>query len=129
MQITAEYTAEREQFGIKIATFQAVGQRAANCYIDVQCLSMAVQQAVSLLDQQGDASDAVRVAKVWAGDVCHRVSHAAQHLHGGVGVDRDYHLWRYCLWAKKVELLMGSSVEQLSAIGAGLAEKWLAEVG
>jgi alkylation response protein AidB-like acyl-CoA dehydrogenase len=32
-RMTAEYTAEREQFGVKIATFQAVGQRAANCYI------------------------------------------------------------------------------------------------
>ena len=129
MQITAQYTAEREQFGVKIATFQAVGQRAANCYIDVQCLQMAVMQAVSLLDREEDATAAVRVAKVWAGDTCHRVSHAAQHLHGGMGVDRDYHLWRYCLWSKKVELLMGSNAEQLSLIGESLAERWLAEVG
>ena len=127
-KMTAEYTAEREQFGVKIATFQAVGQRAANCYIDVQCLSVAVMQAVSLLARETDATDAVRVAKVWAGDACHRISYAAQHMHGGMGVDRDYHLWRYCLWAKKVEMLMGSSVEQLQAIGSDLAEKWLAEL-
>ncbi len=129
LRITAGYTAEREQFGVKIATFQAVGHRAANCYIDVQCLSMAVMQAVSLLAQEADAADEVCVAKVWAGDACHRVSYSAQHMHGGMGVDRDYHLWRYCLWAKKVELLMGSNVEQLEALGASLAKRWLAKVG
>jgi alkylation response protein AidB-like acyl-CoA dehydrogenase len=124
--MTAEYTAEREQFGVKIATFQAVGQRAANCYIDVQCLRLLTQQAASLLHGERDASDEVTIAKIWAGDVLHRVSHAAQHLHGGIGVDRDYLLFRYCLWAKQLELTLGSSAERLAQLGERIAAEYRA---
>ena len=126
-RMTAEYTAEREQFGVKIATFQAVGQRAANCYIDLQCLRLVTQQAVSLLDAEREASDEVAIAKIWAGDVSHRVSHAAQHLHGGIGVDRDYPLFRYCLWAKQLELTLGSSNQLLSWLGERVAAEFRAD--
>ena len=50
------------------------------------------------------AETEVAVAKFWAAEGGTRVVHAAQHLHGGVGVDRDYPLHRYFLWAKQLEL-------------------------
>lgn len=123
-RMTAEYTAEREQFGVKIATFQAVGQRAANCYIDTECLRVVSQQAISLLNEGREADDEVTIAKIWAGDVAHRVSHAAQHLHGGIGVDRDYPLFRYCLWAKQLELSMGSSAQLTAKLGEEIAREF-----
>jgi alkylation response protein AidB-like acyl-CoA dehydrogenase len=123
-RMTAAYTAEREQFGVKIATFQAVGQRAANCYIDMQCLRLTTQQAVSLLSAGRDARDEVMIAKVWAGDALHRISHAAQHLHGGIGVDRDYPLFRYCLFAKQIELSLGASSALIFEIGEGIAAEF-----
>jgi alkylation response protein AidB-like acyl-CoA dehydrogenase len=125
-RMTAEYTAEREQFGVKIATFQAVGQRAANCYIDVECLRVVTQQAVSLLDRERAADEEVMIAKIWAGDVSHRVSHAAQHLHGGIGVDRDYPLFRYCLWAKQLELTLGASARLTAELGGRIAREFTA---
>jgi alkylation response protein AidB-like acyl-CoA dehydrogenase len=121
LRMTAEYTSTREQFARKIATFQAVGQRAANAYIDVECLRGVVQQATWLLSEERPADEEVSVAKVWAGDVGHRVSFAAQHLHGGMGVDVDYPLHRYCLWAKQLELTLGSSAVHLERLGAALA--------
>lgn len=121
MRMTASYTAERQQFGVPIATFQAVGHRAANCFIDVECLRLNAYQAVSLLDGGMDASSAVLIAKIWAGDVGHRVSYAAQHLHGGTGIDQDYPLWRYCLWARHNELALGGSARQLAKLGAQIA--------
>ena len=123
-RMTAEYASEREQFGVKIATFQAVGQRAANCHIDVQCLRLLTQQAISLLHWERAATDEVTIAKIWAGDVLHRVSHAAQHLHGGLGVDRDYTLFRYSLWSKQLELTLGSSAERLAQLGMRIAENY-----
>ena len=126
MRLTAAYTSEREQFGVKIATFQAVSHRTANCYIDNQCLNLATQQAVSLLNSDRDAAREVLVAKAWAGDVSHRVSFAAQHLHGGTGVDRDYELFRYCLWAKYVELTAGHTSASISQLGDLLAADYIA---
>jgi alkylation response protein AidB-like acyl-CoA dehydrogenase len=121
LRMTAAYTSTREQFGRKISTFQAVGQRAANAYIDVECLRLVVQQAAWLLAEERAASDEVSVAKIWAGDTGHRVSFAAQHLHGGMGVDVDYPLHRYCLWAKQLELTLGSSIDEIDRLGARIA--------
>ena len=121
MRMTASYTAERKQFGVPIATFQAVGHRAANCFIDVECLKLSTYQAASLLDSEQDAATAVQVAKIWAGDAGHRISYAAQHLHGGTGIDRDYPLWRYCLWARHNEMMLGGSALQLTALGRRIA--------
>jgi len=121
VQMTAKYTSEREQFGVKIASFQAVGHRTANCYIDAKCLKLVTQQAVSLLAEGKNASTAINVAKAWCGDAGHRISFAAQHLHGGMGVDRDYPLWRYCLWAKQNELMLGHSTYHLEKLGDAIA--------
>ncbi len=121
VKLTSTYTSEREQFGVKIATFQAVGHRTANCYIDAKCLKLVTQQAVSILAEGGDAALAVNVAKAWCGDASHRISYAAQHLHGGMGVDRDYSLWRYALWAKQNELLLGHTTYHLEQLGDAIA--------
>jgi alkylation response protein AidB-like acyl-CoA dehydrogenase len=126
MRMTASYTSERQQFGVPVATFQAVGHRAADCYIDVECLRLTTQQAVSLLAQGGDSSEAVMIAKIWVGDVCHRVSQAAQHLHGGIGIDRDYELFRYCLWARQIELTCGTSAALTQGLGEKIAADFLA---
>lgn len=121
LAMTAIYTSERQQFGVPIATFQAVSHRAADAYIDVASLRLVTEQAAALLDQGEDAAEAVTIAKIWTGDVAHRVSQAAQHLHGGIGVDRDYALFRYCLWAKELELRLGGSSVYLTELGEGIA--------
>ena len=121
LKLTAEYTTERQQFGVPIASFQAVGHRAANCYIDSACLRLVVQQAVSKLDAGQEAAASVNVAKAWCGDASHRISMTTQHLHGGLGVDRDYALWRYALWAKQNELSLGSTNYHLRQLGDAIA--------
>lgn len=126
MRITGQYTSEREQFGRAIATFQAVSHRVADCYIDVESLRLVTQQAASLIDQGRPASDEVRMAKIWCGDVCHRVSQASQHCHGGTGVDRDYILWRYCLMARQIELTAGASAQVTAELGKRIAAQYLA---
>jgi alkylation response protein AidB-like acyl-CoA dehydrogenase len=117
MRMTASYTSERKQFGVPIATFQAVGNRAANCFIDVECLKLCAYEAASLLAEGRDAAVEIDIAKVWAGDVGHRVSYAAQHLHGGAGVDRGNALWRFCLWARYNEMTLGSAAVRLARLG------------
>jgi alkylation response protein AidB-like acyl-CoA dehydrogenase len=121
MRLAASYTSERKQFDVPVATFQAVGHRMADCYVDVECLRLTTYQAASLLDSDVTATTEVRIAKIWAGDTGHRVSYAAQHVHGGTGIDRDYPLWRYCLWLRQNEMTLGSSAAQLARLGEQLA--------
>lgn len=121
LQMTAEYTKTREQFDRPIATFQAVGQRAADAYIDTEAIRLTALQAAWRLEEGLPAAAEVAVAKFWAADGGQRVVHAAQHLHGGIGVDRDYPLHRYFLWAKELELTLGGATPQLLKLGGILA--------
>ena len=121
MRMAASYTSERKQFDVPIATFQAVGHRMADCYVDIECLRLTSFQAVSLLDSDVNATTEVQIAKIWAGDTGHRVSYATQHVHGGTGIDRDYPLWRYCLWLRQNEMTLGCSAVHLARLGNRLA--------
>ena len=121
LRMTAEYTKTREQFDRVIATFQAVGQRAADAYIDTEAIRLTTWQAVWRLSEGLPATAEVAVAKFWAAEGGQRVVHAAQHLHGGMGVDKDYPLHHYFLLAKKLELTLGGTTPQLLKLGAILA--------
>jgi 3-oxocholest-4-en-26-oyl-CoA dehydrogenase beta subunit len=121
VRLTATYTTERHQFGSPIATFQAVAQRAADAYIDAQGIQFTAWQAAWRLDQGLDAADELDIAKFWAAEAGSRVAEAAQHLHGGIGVDTDYPLHRYYRLAKHLELTLGGSTERLRRLGARMA--------
>jgi alkylation response protein AidB-like acyl-CoA dehydrogenase len=121
LRMTAEYTSTREQFGRPIATFQAVAQRAADAYINVEGIRLTCWQALWRLGEGRPAGDQVRIAKYWASDAAQQVAHAAQHLHGGIGMDVDYPLHRYTLWNKQIELTLGGGTQQLRTLGAQLA--------
>jgi 3-oxocholest-4-en-26-oyl-CoA dehydrogenase beta subunit len=121
LALVAEYTKTREQFGKPIATFQAVGQRAADAYVDTEAIRLTAWQAAWRIDEGLPAEKEVAIAKFWAADGGQRVVHAAVHLHGGVGVDREYPLHRYFLMTKHIELTLGGATEQLLQLGAALA--------
>jgi alkylation response protein AidB-like acyl-CoA dehydrogenase len=122
LRLTAEYVKTRKQFDQPIAMFQAVAHRAANAYIDTEGVRLTVWQAASRLAAGEVAGPEVALAKFWAAEAGHRIVHAAQHLHGGIGVDRDYPLHRYFLYARHIELTLGGSTAQLRTIGQWLAD-------
>ena len=121
LEMTAKHTASREQFGKPIASFQAVGQRAADAYIDTEMVRLTAQQAAWRLSAGWQADEEIAVAKFWVGDGGMRALHACQHLHGGLGVDLDYPLHRYFLWGKQLEHTLGTPTKQLLLLGAQLA--------
>ena len=63
------------------------------------------------------------VAKHFAAAAGQRIVHAAQHLHGGIGVDREYPLHRHFLAVKQLELTLGGSLPQLVRLGDLLADE------
>lgn len=123
LRITAAYAAQREQFDRPIGSFQAVHTRAADAYCDLEALRLVTWQAADLLAREEPATDAVEVAKFFAGDAGHAIAYAAMHLHGGIGVDVDYPVHRYYLWARQIELTLGPAAAQLAAIGDRLAQE------
>jgi alkylation response protein AidB-like acyl-CoA dehydrogenase len=119
----AEHVVRRQQFGKPIGTFQAVAQRAADAYVDLEAMRVTTWQAAWRIAEGLPADAEVAVAKFWAADGGQRVAAAAQHLHGGIGFDRGYPLHRYFLGAKQIELAIGGAARALADLGARLAAK------
>jgi 3-oxocholest-4-en-26-oyl-CoA dehydrogenase beta subunit len=122
LELTAEYAREREQFDRPIGSFQAVGQRLADGYIDVKALRLTLTQAAWRLSEDLPADLEVGTAAFWAAEAGHRVAHTTVHVHGGVGIDIDHPVHRYFLAAKQTEFAVGGATGQLLRIGRELAE-------
>lgn len=118
---TAAYTAERVQFDRPTGSFQGVQHRLADGYIDVEALRSVYLRAVWALENDIPATAEVAAAKWWAARGGHRVTHTAQHLHGGMGADVDYPIHAFFLRAKQIELALGGAAPMLAKIGEQLA--------
>ena len=121
LELTSEYAKNRVQFGKPIGSFQAVAQRLADAYIDVEAVRLTMWQAAWRLSAGLPCDTEIATAKFWAADAGHRVAHTAVHVHGGVGIDLDYPLHRYFTAAKRCEFALGGATAQLRHIGAALA--------
>ncbi|MEM9466386.1 MAG: acyl-CoA dehydrogenase family protein [Actinomycetota bacterium] len=121
IRLAAEYTKERQQFDRPIATFQTVSNRAGDSYIDTEAIELTAWQAAWRIDAELPADDQIAIAAYWAAEGGYRVVHAAVHVHGGVGVDRDYPLHRHFLLARQLELTLGNGEEHLATLGRSIA--------
>lgn len=122
VELAAAYTKQRHQFDRPIATFQAVSQRAGDSYIDAEAIALTAYQAAWRIAAGLEARHQTAIAKYWASEGGFRVVHAAVHVHGGVGVDRDYPLHRHFLLARWAELALGHAETQLATLGHLLAD-------
>lgn len=122
LELTAEYARTREQFDRPIGSFQAVAQRLADDYIDIQGLRLTLEQAAWRLSEDLPADAEVATAAFWAAEAGHRVAHTTVHVHGGVGIDMDHQVHRYFITAKQTEFALGGATAHLRAIGRELAD-------
>jgi len=96
LQQTVAYAKEREQFGRKIGSFQAVQHKLAETFLLVESAKSAIYYAAYALAQDlPDKHIHVSVAKAYAGDAERRANYESLQLHGGIGFtwEHDLHLW------------------------------------
>src|SRR4029453_9177714 len=117
LRMTAQYTCDRKQFDRAIGTFQAVGQRMADCFIDDQAMEPTMLQAATHLDEGRDDTLEIATAKFWSADGGNRIGHAALHIHGGISIDLDFPIHRYFLWLKQAEFTLGAATPSLRDLG------------
>ena len=119
---TVEYIGERVQFGRTIAAFQAVQMKMADCFIRREVLRTSLWQLCYRLDA-GVGVEAQALATLFhCCETGQWVGHAAQHVHGGVGVDRSYPMHRYLLWSRELGMTLGGPNATLARLGQWLAD-------
>ena len=115
---TADYVSHRVQFGQPLSTKQGVAIRAADAHIDTESMRLATMRAAVALDEQRpDADQAAAEAAWWVTTAGVRAVHAAQHLHGGMGADTDYHIHRYFVLVRDIAIALGAADALLGEIG------------
>jgi alkylation response protein AidB-like acyl-CoA dehydrogenase len=121
LDMTTRYVCEREQFGVRLGTFQAVQQMVAVMAIDLEGARHATRQALWRLAEGVDARREIAIAKAWTGRAYRDVTLTAHQLHGGAGYVIEHDLHRYSARAKEAELLLGSTEEWLEELADLLA--------
>jgi alkylation response protein AidB-like acyl-CoA dehydrogenase len=116
LDMTVRYVGEREQFGAKLGTFQAVQQMVAVMAIELEGARHVARQALWRLAEGLPAEREVAIAKAWVGRAYREITLMAHQLHGGAGYVVEHPLHRHTLRAKQAELLFGTSEDWLDSL-------------
>ncbi len=97
LAMTADYLRTREQFGVKIGSFQALQHRTVDMMIEVElCKSTAILAAIKVSDPSADERrSAVSAAKAQLASGGRFVTQQAIQLHGGIGVTDEHDIGLY----------------------------------
>lgn len=88
----------------------------------IHVLRLTALEVAWLISVGRDARAEVAIARYVASEASYRVTFSAQHIHGGIGVDREYPVHRYYLYARHLELILGGSTHHLQRLGKLIAE-------
>src|SRR5438270_8330661 len=124
LEMTVAYVKERRQFGVPVASFQAVSHRCAQMLLETEKARAATAYAAWAADAEPDSlPEAAAMAKAAAAHAGRDVTASAIQAHGGIGFtwEADVH-WLY----KRAQLdyaLLGGAPEQRARLAGILAER------
>ncbi|MFT6399638.1 MAG: alkylation response protein AidB-like acyl-CoA dehydrogenase [Bradymonadia bacterium] len=107
-EITLAYMRERKQFGVAIASFQALQHRMAKVFTQIQMANSAVLGASRAIDDgSADASKLASLAKTKAGQALELAAKEGIQMHGGVGMTDEYDIGFFLKRARAAETTLG----------------------
>ena len=109
-EITVNYLKEREQFGVKIGSFQALQHRCALMFGEIELCKSIVLKALQAIDSNDSSlSKYSSLAKAKLGLILQLVSNEAVQMHGGIGVTDDADIGFFLKRARVVQSMFGDS--------------------
>jgi alkylation response protein AidB-like acyl-CoA dehydrogenase len=121
------YAREREQFGKKIISFQAVQHILADMATHVEAARALVYSVARYIDHEKDPREISKVsgmAKLFASDVAMKVTTDAIQVFGGYGYMRDYPVEKMMRDAKILQIYEGTNQIQRNVIGLELSKEY-----
>lgn len=124
-----QYAREREQFGVKIATFQAIQHMLADMAIRIEASRLLTYKAAALAQiGHKDTAKFSAMAKCYASDSAMAVATDAVQIYGGYGYTKEYPAEKYFRDAKILQIYEGTSQIQRNEIAAGLVKEAASKV-
>ncbi|MDM1043876.1 acyl-CoA dehydrogenase family protein [Myroides sp. 1354] len=85
-----KYSKERVQFGKPISDFQAIGFKLADMATEIEASELLLHKAAFLKNNNKPMTKLGAMAKMYASEVCVKVSTDAIQIHGGYGYTKDF---------------------------------------
>ena len=123
MQVTAEYLNTRKQFGVALATFQALRHRMADMKMQLELArSMSYYASLKLNAPAEERRRAMARAKYQLGVSMRFIGQNSVQLHGGIGVTDEYIGSHYFKKLTQIEIAFGDTLHQLGEVSARMQD-------
>jgi hypothetical protein len=123
LAVTLDYLKTRKQFGVAIASFQALRHRAADMKMQLELArSMSYYASLKLNAPVDERRRALARAKFQLGQSMRFVGQQAVQLHGGIGVTDEYIVSHYFRRLTQLEMTWGDSLHHLGEVAARMQE-------
>ena len=123
LAITVEYMNTRKQFGVPLASFQALRHRLADVKMAVELgRSMSYFASLKLGEPAAQRRRALSQAKVQMGNSMRFVGQACTQIHGGIGVTDEYISSHYFKRLTMLEMAYGDSQHHLGEVSTRMQE-------
>jgi alkylation response protein AidB-like acyl-CoA dehydrogenase len=106
------YAREREAFGRKLTAHQAIAFRLAEMATEIEAARQMCRNAAMLKEEQARCIKEASMAKLFASQMCERVSSAAIQIHGGYGFINDYAVEKFYRDARVFQIYDGTNEVQ-----------------
>jgi alkylation response protein AidB-like acyl-CoA dehydrogenase len=118
--LASQYAKERQQFGKPIGKFQAVQFQLVDMATEIEAARHLVYKAAWLKDQGREFAKEAAIAKLYTGELSHRVVNQALQIHGGYGFMEEYAISRLYRDQKILEIGEGTNEIQRMVIARHL---------
>jgi butyryl-CoA dehydrogenase len=119
VEASVEYSTDRKQFGVPVASFQLVQELIADMVVKRDAARLLVRRAGALKDKGEPNTVETSIAKLYATEAAVECANAAIQVHGGSGYVDDHPVERYLRDARVTTLYEGTSQIQKLIIGRG----------
>jgi len=123
LAMTVEYMNQRKQFGVTIASFQALRHRVADMKMQLELArSMSYYATLKLGADEAERRQALSRAKVQLGQSMRFVGQQGVQLHGGIGVTDEYAGSHYFKKLTALEMTYGDTLHHLGEVSARMTD-------
>ena len=119
-EASLKYSKERHQFGQPISNFQGISFKLADMITEIEASELLLHKAAYLKEKHLPVTSAGAMAKMYASEVCVKVSSEAIQIHGGYGYTKDFPVEKFYRDAKLCTIGEGTTEIQKVVISRAI---------
>ncbi len=119
-EASLKYANEREQFGQKIANFQAISFKLADMATEIEAAELLLHKAAYYKNNNIPMTKIGAMSKMYASEICVKIANDAIQIHGGYGYTKDYPVEKFYRDAKLCTIGEGTTEIQKLVISRQL---------